>query len=177
MKIHYLTESESKQQTDLLSSYLSLVQVEVDVVNDLNRPLELAQHDVVTSKGERIMQHLLCCFLDSSTIKPKMSGLSLYMDYLNESLTPTSSPSSTPSSQRQTSVVNSKPNTTPYWYTEQLTSSSPAAVKCKNCNRLTTVDSRPTKYNGLCTECYQKQVKLKATNLDKTHDFNSILYT
>lgn len=149
MKLHFVKESEQKEeaQTNLIKKYLNLVDVEVNA-NDIegNRSVNPSSSVVV-----------LCCFLDSCTEKPNRNGISMYIDYLNESMKVNSSSSS---------LVVTSPNVVApsvnYSGEIRPSSTTPSKVsnRCKNqdCNREAMIDQ--VKFYGLCYECFKKQVIL-----------------
>lgn len=134
MKVHFLTKSERSDEKNLLLSYLNLVEIEVDVVKDITGTSLFADR---TTGG---IMTIMCCYLDSCTEKPKINGLSLYIDFLNESI-------------RAQKSINDNENA--------LERNVPInAIKCKNigCNNAA-MDDR-LKFYGLCYDCFRKQVRL-----------------
>lgn len=124
MKIHFLKPSEKDNQINLLRKYLSIVDIQVPA----------SQIDPSNAYINDSKVSIMCCYLDKFVEKPNSNGISLYVDYLNEFMNPSSKSSIKPNIQ-SSFVVN----------------------KCKNsyCNKNAMDQDR---YFGLCYDCFRKQV-------------------
>lgn len=125
MKVHFLTESEQAVERQLLEKYLNLLEVEVN-------SSDVCMDGMKSSENRSVK--ILCCCLDKDTKKPEANGISLFIDYLNESM-------KAPTSGSKPTVV-----------------SPSMGVMCKNsyCNQIAMADE--AKFYGLCYECFKKQV-------------------
>jgi hypothetical protein len=75
MKVHFLSDKELKSQTNLIEDYLSVVCVKTS-------GSELWPN--AASDDSKVV--LLCCHLAKTSLKLKKNGLSIYLDFLNESM-------------------------------------------------------------------------------------------
>jgi hypothetical protein len=71
MRTHFLKPYERKQEKKYLNTYLNLV--------------ELEDHDK-NSRGEIIPLNILACYLSKSSDMLKKNGISIYLDYLNDTI-------------------------------------------------------------------------------------------
>jgi hypothetical protein len=75
MKVHFLSDKELKSQTNLIEDYLNVVRVKTS-------GSELWPN--AASDDSKVV--LLCCHLAKTSLKLKKNGLSIYLDFLNESM-------------------------------------------------------------------------------------------
>lgn len=157
MKVHFLIESDIESagsELNLLKSYLNLVKIDIDS-SDIIPPN--SDSDVKESNRK---VGVLCCFLDRSTEKPSKSGLSIYVDYLNEMMTNTAALSA-----RQRPETSSPPSYYEFRASqEQQQQKLPVEVysspKCTtpDCYQVP-LDDR-AKYYGMCYNCFHKHVSI-----------------
>jgi hypothetical protein len=138
MKVHFLKENEERDSEKLLSKYLNLVKLDVEI----NEIMPQHSHYLNDDKSVRI----LCAKLDNTQTESKITGLKSYLNYLNESLDELESIEAQPSPIMSSIINENNPNEN-----ELLVCVRTGCVRPQ-------FNDKP-EFMNLCEDCYRKKIE------------------
>jgi hypothetical protein len=143
MKVHFLNEKEEKNSSKFIEKYLNTCHVNINI-----EELGLSYSDSKDQTAD-----IMCCYLTKTSEKLKKNGLSIYLEFLNESI----------KNQKETASRNfsyEPPNYTNISRTrsDPKNESNLNGLLCKSIRCSKYAIENKNKFYGYCHECFKQNV-------------------
>jgi hypothetical protein len=147
MKVHFLNEKEEKNSLKYIKSYLNTCSVNINI-----EELGLTFSDTKDQTTD-----ILCCFLSKTSEKLKKNGLSIYLEFINQSIKSQKESSYSRNYSYEPTSYSPVSNTTMAPYSRTTFEANNKTILCVSTRCHKEALSDKEKYSGFCVDCFNER--------------------